>query len=103
MKHQDVNNSPELPTARKIRRSCQAELYRTLKRLKVYIPPQKLKEAEQLYFKKVASHAVWLHENRNNRKKQMDWWDENVCEELVAVLEVDRDQFAAAFRASYVG
>ncbi|HIW32299.1 MAG TPA: dehydrogenase [Candidatus Paenibacillus intestinavium] len=103
MKHQAANHNPQLPTARKIRRSCQAELYRTIKRLKVYILPEKVEQAETIYFKKVANHAVWLHENRSNRKKQVDWWEENVCDELVAVLEVDREEFVTAFRAAYGG
>jgi len=103
MKHQGTNHSPQLPTARKIRRSCQAELYRTIKRLKVYIPPEKVEEAETIYYKKVANHAVWLHEHRSNRKKQVEWWEENVCDDLVAVLEVDRTAFANAFREAYGG
>lgn len=103
MKHQATNHQSQLPTARKIRRSCQIELYRTIKRLKVYISPEKLAQAETIYFKKVANHVVWLHENSSNRKKQMEWWEENVCDELVAVLEVDRTAFVAAFRDAYGG
>lgn len=103
MNHQGVNHNPQLPTARKIRRSCQNELYRTIKRMKVYIPPQKLEAAEDIYFKKVIGHLTWIHENRSNRKKQVDWWEQNVLDELVAVLEVDKEHFAEAFRSSFGG
>lgn len=101
MKEHFVQHNPELPTARSIRRTCQTELYRTIKRMKVYIAPDKLKQAEQHYFKKVASNIVWIHENRSNRKKQVEWWEENVLDELVVILEVDREKFAKAFRTSY--
>jgi len=101
MKHQGVSHQPELPTARSIRRTCQSELYRTIKRMKVWIPEHKVKVAEKLYFQKVASNLIWIHENRSNRKKQVEWWESSVCDELVAILEVDRKQFVEAFKAAY--
>lgn len=103
MREQFTQHNPELPTARSIRRACQTEIYRTIKRMKVYIAPDKLKQAEQLYYKKVASNLVWIHENRSNRKIQVEWWEENVLDDLVAILEVDREKFAHAFRTSYGG
>lgn len=101
MKHQTMTHQPELPTARNIRRACQSELYRTIKRMKVWVPEDKVKTAEKLYFQKVAGNLVWIHENRSNRKKQVEWWETNVCDELVAILEVDRNHFVEAFKAAY--
>ena len=101
MRHQTVTHQPELPTARSIRRTCQSELYRTIKRMKVWIPEEKLKAAEKHYFHKVAGNLVWIHENRSNRKKQVEWWEANVCDELVNILGVDRAAFVAAFKSAY--
>lgn len=101
MKHADVSHQPDLPTARNIRRTCNSELYRTIKRMKVWIPEHKVKAAEKVYFQKVASNLIWIHEHRSNRKKQVEWWETNVCDELVNILEVDRNQFVAAFKAAY--
>lgn len=52
-----MNNKPgkhasPLPTPRKIRRGCSKELYRTVKRLGVYIPEERIREGEELYYKK---------------------------------------------------
>ncbi|GIP15766.1 hypothetical protein J40TS1_14080 [Paenibacillus montaniterrae] len=103
MKHQAKNQQPELPKARNIRRTCQSELYRAIKRMKVWIPEDKVKAAEKLYFQKVAANLVWIHENRSNRQKQLEWWEAHVCDELVAILEVDRQRFADAFKDAYGG
>ena len=101
LKQQRVNHQPDLPTARSIRRTCKSELYRTIKRMKVWIPEHKIKEAEKVYFQKVAANLIWIHEHRSNRKKQVEWWEANVCDELVSILEVDRDRFVEAFKTAY--
>lgn len=91
------------PSARKIRRACSVELYRTIKRLDRYIPAEKVEEAEKLYFRKVAENLLWIHENRGNRKKLADWWEENVCPEIAALWDVDPKRLGAAFRAAFGG
>lgn len=101
MKHPTASHQVQLPTARSVRRACQSELYRAIKRMKVWIPEEKLKAAEKLYFKKVAANLVWIHENRSNRRMQIEWWENHVCDELVAILEVDRRRFVEAFKAAY--
>lgn len=100
---QPIDHRPEYPSARKIRRSCQAELYRTIKKMKVWIPPEKIEQANKFYYNKVAQNSVWIHENRANRKKQVDWWEANCCDELANILNVDRAALAEAFRISYGG
>ncbi|WP_166245193.1 dehydrogenase [Paenibacillus turpanensis] len=92
-----------LPTARGIRRSCSKELYRTIKRLKTYIPPEKVKEAEELYFRKVAGNLIWIAENGKNRKKLSDWFDEAVADDIAKLWEIDRDRLSHAFRNAFGG
>jgi toxin CptA len=91
------------PSARKIRRACGVELYRTIKRLGRYIPPEKIEEAEKLYFRKVAENLIWIHENRDNRRKLADWWEEHVCPEIAALWDVEPKRLGAAFRAAFGG
>lgn len=93
----------QLPSARKIRRACNKELYRTVKRLKVYIAPDLLEQGETLYFKKVIGHFIWITEHQNNRKAQCDWWDKEVLPELAALWEIPEPKLSAAFRESYGG
>ncbi|MNI06170.1 hypothetical protein D3C73_591420 [compost metagenome] len=95
------NNS--LPTPRKIRRVCNKELYRAIKRLGVYIPDQRVKEGEDLYFKKVIGNLLWIAENGSNRKLLADWWDEAVSPELAELWEVDREALSRAFRSAFGG
>ncbi len=59
MNNQEKHKAP-FPTARGIRRACGRELYRTIKKLKQYIPPQQVAKAEEIYFKKVALNLVWV-------------------------------------------
>lgn len=92
-----------LPNARQIRRSCSKELYRTVKRLKTYIPPDRLKAAEELYFKKVALNLVWIAENGSNRKLLSDWWEEQVCKDIAELWSVEPAELARAFRDSFGG
>jgi hypothetical protein len=91
------------PTARKIKRACSNELYRTAKRMNKWIPKEKVEEAEKLYFKKVALNLPWIHENQSNRKVLSDWWDENVSAEIAELWEVDRAALCEAFRHAFGG
>ncbi|MED4957578.1 dehydrogenase [Paenibacillus macerans] len=97
-KHQE-----SLPSPRKIRRSCNNELYRTIKRLGVYIPENLIREGETLYYKKVIGNLLWIHENHSNRKVLADWWDREVSGELAELWRIDREKLAAAFRAAFGG
>jgi len=98
-----AKHEPVYPSARKIRRACSVELYRTIKRLNRYIPPEKVEEAEKLYFRKVAENLLWIHEHRGNRKKLADWWEENVCPDIAALWDVEPERLGAAFRAAFGG
>lgn len=93
----------QLPTPRGIRRACSRELYRTIKRLNLFIAPEKVAEAENLYYKKVIENIFWIFEHRDNRKKQADWWVENIAPEIAALWEVDVDALGHAFRDGYGG
>lgn len=92
-----------LPSLRQIRRTCSKELYRTVKRLKAYIPPEKMAEAQQLYFRKVALNLQYIAENGSNRKLLADWWEENVSGEIAELWAVDRKKLADAFRQAFGG
>jgi hypothetical protein len=93
----------DLPTPRKIRRSCQRELYRTVKRLKTFIPPDKVEEAERLYYRKVIENLIWIAENGSNRKLLADWWEEHVAPDIAKLWQVDEQRLAAAFRDGFGG
>ncbi len=103
MKLPDAKHASSYPSARKIRRSCSNELYRTAKRLKVWISSDKMDEAEKLYVKKVMLKLQWIYENRSNKKAQCDWWDEQVSAELAELWGVDRLKLCEAFRDAYGG
>jgi len=92
-----------LPTARQIRRTCSIELYRVMKRLKIWLPKDKIEQAEKLYFKKVAFNIVWIVENQSNRKAQAAWWEEHVSSELAELWGISQEQLCKAFRESYLG
>jgi len=98
-----VKHEQSLPTARKIRRACSRELYRTRKKLNRWIPPELAEQADELYFKKVALNLLWIVENSSNRKILADWWDENVCPEIAELWSVDPHLLARAFRESFGG
>ncbi|MEK5477842.1 dehydrogenase [Paenibacillus sp. FSL R5-0407] len=103
-----MNNKPgkhasPLPTPRKIRRGCSKELYRTVKRLGVYIPEERIREGEELYYKKVIGNLMWIAEHTSNRKVLADWWDEAVCPELADLWQVDRETLSRAFRSAFGG
>ncbi|ANY65356.1 dehydrogenase [Paenibacillus sp. BIHB 4019] len=103
MKPTAQKHDSSLPTARKIRRACSNELYRTAKRLKLWVSKEKLDQAENLYFKKVAVNLLWIHEHKSNRKLLADWWDENVSAEIAELWETDREKLSEAFRESFGG
>ncbi|GIP41161.1 hypothetical protein J31TS4_44410 [Paenibacillus sp. J31TS4] len=96
-------HAQELPTLRSVRRACSRELYRTAKRLKVWIPPDKMEEAEKLYLKKVAGHLVWIAENNSNRKLLSDWWRDNVADDIAALWNVEKEPLVKAFREAFGG
>ncbi len=93
----------DLPTIRKIRRTCNKELYRTVKRLKTWIPPERVEEGEKLYLRKVVGNLLWIAENGSNRKLLADWWAEHVAPELAELWEVDEQQLSRAFREGFGG
>lgn len=95
------SKSQDLPSARKIRRSCQNELYRTIKRLNMYIPPDKVKEAEHLYTQKVLVNLIFIVEHGSNRKKLADWWDQEVCRDIAACWNVNEAVLSKAFRDAF--
>lgn len=99
---QEKHASP-LPNPRSIRRACGNELYRTLKRLKAHVSAPLVRQAEDLYVRKVIGNLLWIHDNRSNRKALADWWDENVSEEIATLWEVDRERLSQAFRSAFGG
>ncbi|MBB6731942.1 dehydrogenase [Cohnella zeiphila] len=92
-----------LPSLRSIRRACGVELYRTVKRLRQYVPAELVKQAEEQYVKKVVANLLWIHENRSDRKKLADWWEKEVCGEIAELWSVDSDSLASAFRSAFGG
>ncbi|WP_217595389.1 dehydrogenase [Cohnella sp. GbtcB17] len=103
MKNESGKHADSLPTARTIRRACGNELYRTLKRLKTYVPDAKVKEAEELYVRRVMLNLLWIHEHRSDRKKLADWWEAEVASDIASLWEIDRDRLARAFRDAFGG
>ena len=91
------------PSAREIRRACHKELYRTAKRLKIWIPPASMQQAEDLYVRKVAVNLPFIVENRSNRKALADWWETNVCAEIAELWNVEFPVLAKAFRDAFGG
>ncbi|CAH1221229.1 MULTISPECIES: dehydrogenase [Paenibacillus] len=93
----------QLPSARGIRRACSKELYRTAKRLKTYISPDLMQQAEELYYKKVIENLLWIGENKDNRKLLCEWWNENVCPDIAALWETEEAPLQEAFRQAFGG
>ena len=93
----------ELPNARKIRRSCNKELYRTIKRMKIYIEPALVEEAERRYYYKVVSNFIWITENGSNRKVLANWWAEHVAPDIAELWKVDLNRLSVAFRDGFGG
>lgn len=103
MKDSPGKHRTSLPTPRKIRRGCSKELYRTVKRLGIYIPQDKIAEGEALYYKKVIENLLWIAEQHSNRKALADWWDEAISGELAELWQVDQGQLKRAFRNAFGG
>lgn len=99
----DERHKAPLPTLRKLRRACNNELYRTVKRMKIWIPPAQLVEAEDLYLKKVVLNLQYIVDNASNRKLLSDWWDENVCLEIAELWNVEPEQLSRCFREAFGG
>lgn len=97
------NKKTPLPSARGIRRMCSKELYRAIKRLKVHVPDDLLKQGEDMYYRKVIGKLLWITENRSNRKLLCDWWDEAVCPELAELWQMDTAKLSTAFRDAFGG
>ena len=91
------------PSARKVRRTCSNELYRAAKRLNKWIPPERMAEAERLYFRKVMLNLPFIAENSSNRKKLCDWWDEHAAPEIAQLWGVDVKDLSRAFRDAFGG
>lgn len=92
-----------LPNIRQVRRSCNRELYRAIKRLPVHIPADRIAEAETLYFRKVALNLPWIVENGSNRKLLADWWEREVCGEIAELWQIEPPVLAKAFRDAFGG
>ncbi|WP_042165700.1 hypothetical protein [Paenibacillus gorillae] len=103
MKPSAQKHASNLPTARKIRRACSNELYRTAKRLKLWVSKDKMEQAEALYYKKVILNLMWIAEHESNRKVLADWWDENVSAEIAELWDVDPVRLRQAFREAFGG
>jgi hypothetical protein len=96
-------HTAQLPSPRGIRRACSRELYRTVKRLNVYISPDNVEKAEKLYFQKVIGNLMWIYEHRSNKKKQAEWWAEAVAPEIASLWGVDEAALIHAFKDGYAG
>lgn len=102
-KHIHGKHEQPLPSLRHIRRTCQRELYRTAKKLKRWIPPNKMEQARQLYVQKVIGNLPWIIATGNNRTKLCDWWEKEVCPSIAELWEVSPERLAHAFRTSFGG
>jgi hypothetical protein len=99
----DQKHTAQLPSPRSIRRACSRELYRTIKRLNVYVAPPQIEEAEKLYFQKVIGNLMWIFEHRSNKRKQADWWAEAVAPDIAKLWGVEEEALIRAFRDGYGG
>lgn len=99
----NMKHTAQLPSPRSIRRACSRELYRTLKRLDVFVPQDRIEAAEKLYFQKVVGNLLWIFEHRSDRKRQAEWWAEAVAPDIAELWGVNTDLLVKAFKESYVG
>ena len=93
----------QLPSARGIRRACSKELYRTAKRLKLYISPERMEQAEEKYYAKVIANLLWIGENRNDRKKLCEWWNNEVSADIATLWDVEVEPLKEAFKHAFGG
>lgn len=103
LKRPSEKHKPQFPTVRGVRRACARELYRAAKRLKAYVPPDRMASAEKLYVGKVLQNLPYIVDNRSNHKALADWWDDNVNAEVAALWNVDPEKLAQAFRDAFGG
>jgi hypothetical protein len=103
LNHNKDHPKMDLPNARKIRRSCNRELARTIKRLKLWVTPEQIAAAEKLYYQKVIANLIWVADNGSNRKKLADWWEEAVAPEIAVLWNVDPSKLSSAFRDRFGG
>lgn len=103
MKPNTGKHETPLPNARGIRRACSRELYRTAKRLDRYIPAERMKEAEELYMKRVMLDLPYIVQNGSNKRLLCDWFEEHAAAEIAELWEQDAKQVAQAFRAAFGG
>lgn len=103
MNTNQAKHDKPLPNARAIRRSCSKELYRTVKKLKAYIPADRVKEAEELYVKKVMLNLLWIANNGSNRRALADWFEEQVAPDIAALWDMEPQAVSRAFRDSFGG
>ena len=89
-------------TTRGLRRSCKKELYRTIKKLNIFIAPALIEQGEQLYIDKVLCHLSWIQKNSSNPKALCGWWNESVSNELSDLWKVDVDRLQTAFRHTFL-
>lgn len=99
----DRERKREVPSARQLRRSCNKELYRTAKRLNIWLPKEKFEEAEKYYFQQVVLKLPWIIENGNKRKLLCDWFETDVAPQIATIWEVDTKRLADAFRHAFGG
>jgi hypothetical protein len=88
---------------REIRRACDRELYRTIKRLKIHLSKEQVDQAHKYYFEKVLLNIQMITENKDNRKLLADWWEINVGPEVATMWNVDPDRLSDAFRRAFGG
>lgn len=98
-----MKHDQSLPSARQIRRTCSRELYRARKKMGGYITPDLIKQADELYYKKVMLNLPYIAEHGSNRKLLADWFDENVCGDVAALWNVEPNALGKAFRESFGG
>lgn len=103
MKVGKEKHAAALPNPRAIRRACAKELYRTLKRLRHFVPADLLEQGEEMYTKRVIGNLEWITRNRSNRKMLADWWDEAVCGDLAELWNIERTRLSQAFRDAFGG
>jgi hypothetical protein len=96
-------HKPQFPSGREIRRACSKELYRTAKRLKVWISPEQMKQAEEVYTKEVILNLAFIVDTGSNRKLLSDWWDEHVCPQISQIWNVDPSLLSRSFRDAFGG
>jgi hypothetical protein len=96
-------HKPHFPSARAIRRACSKELYRAAKRLKMWISPEQMQQAEECYVKQVLLNLAFIVDMESNRKVQADWWEEHVSPQIAEIWQVEPTVLNRAFRDAFGG